>query len=367
MKQLGLVTYNAEKAYQGYTLFAPLEGTDVYLIDMRGAVVHRWQLPNRPGDYGYLLENGHLLVGVRTGKGPVTFGGRSGAVLGVDWEGNIVWEYVEDTLHHDFCRMDNGNTMVLGWETVPPEMASQIQGGVQGTDHPQGIWCDYFREVTPDGRTVWEWHAHQHLDTKVHLLCALHTRDEWTHANTCEVLPDGNLLTSFRLLDTVGIIDKGTGDFIWDWGRGELGHQHDPNPLDNGNILIFDNGWHTLTAPNPGSRIVEVNPRTSRIEWEYRTRPPWEFFSSFISGAQRMANGNTLICEGMTGRLFEITLEGEVVWEYVNPFYGNDERFGWANRVFRAYRYSPDFPGFAGKELNSRKHEWLSNLYTSPR
>ena len=59
-------------------------------------------------------------------------------------------------------------------------------------------------------------------------------------------MPDGNILTSFRILDTVGIIDKASGDFKWKWGRGELGHQHDPNLLDNGNILIFDNGWHTV-------------------------------------------------------------------------------------------------------------------------
>ena len=112
--------------------------------------------------------------------------------------------------------------------------------------------------------------------------------------------------------------------------------------------MIFDNGWHTLTAPSPGSRILEVNPKTNKVEWEYKTLPPWEFFSSFISGSQRLPNGNTLICEGMTGRVFEVTYEGEMVWEYVNPFYGPDERFGNANRLFRAYRYDADFTGFAG-------------------
>ena len=88
-----------------------------------------------------------------------------------------------------------------------------------------------------------------------------------------------------------------------------------------------------------------------------------EFFSAFISGAQRLPNGNTLVCEGMTGRLFEVTREGEMAWEYVNPFYGPDERFGHANRVFRAYRYDADFPGFKGKELLPERFSWLSNLY----
>ena len=98
-----------------------------------------------------------------------------------------------------------------------------------------------------------------------------------------------------------------------------MGHQHDPTLLDNGNILIFDNGWHALTAPTPASRVIEVDPRTNQIQWEYKTKPGWDFFSAFISGAQRLPNGNTLICEGMTGRLFEVTYEGELVWEYTNP------------------------------------------------
>jgi outer membrane protein assembly factor BamB len=178
-------------------------------------------------------------------------------------------------------------------------------------------------------------------------------------------LPDGNLLTSFRLLNTVAIIDKRSGDFRWKWGRDELGHQHDPNPLPNGNLLIFDNGFHTV-RPGPGtqSRIIEVDPNTNTIVWKYEARPGWEFFSFFISGAQRLPNGNTLVCEGMTGRLFEVTSEGEIVWEYTNPFFGDDERYGRVNLVFRAYRYGPDFPGFQGKVFDPQRYAWLNHLYT---
>ena len=213
MRQLGLTSYKPEMAFPGYTLFAPMEGTAVYLIDMRGNVVHRWQLPYRPGEYGYLLDNGNLLFGGRTGKGPVNIGGRGGIVMEVDWEGNSVWEYEEDTLHHDHCRLDNGNTMVLGWERVPPELSRKVKGGISGTEEEEGMWSDYFREVDPQGKTVWEWHAYQHLDPDLDAICPIHRRDEWTHTNTLKVLPDGNLLTSFRLLDTVGIIDKATGEF----------------------------------------------------------------------------------------------------------------------------------------------------------
>ena len=72
MKKLGLNLHKPEKAYQGYTLISPMEGTNTYLMDMQGRIVHRWNLPYRPGDYGYLLDNGNLLIAGRTEKGPVT-------------------------------------------------------------------------------------------------------------------------------------------------------------------------------------------------------------------------------------------------------------------------------------------------------
>ena len=93
MKNLGLILHKPDKAYQGYTLITPMEGTNTFLMDMQGRIVHRWQLPYRPGDYGYLLDNGHLLVAGRTDKGPVTIGGRSGIILEFNWDGERVWEY----------------------------------------------------------------------------------------------------------------------------------------------------------------------------------------------------------------------------------------------------------------------------------
>ena len=363
MEQLGLTEYKPDKTYHGYTLFTPMLGTDVYLIDMRGNVVHRWAMPYRPAAYGYLLEDGNLLYAGRTGQGPLKGGGSGGIVIEVDWKGNRLWEYEEPSLHHDFSRMANGNTMVLGWEAAPKVVARRIRGGTPGTEHENGTLCDYFREVTPRGQVVWEWHSYEHLDPKEDPICPLENREEWGHANACRVLDDGNVLTSFRRLNTVAIIDKASGEFAWKWGAKELGHQHDPNPLENGNILIFDNRWHSLQGTYPRSRVLEVDPKTNETPWQYETRPGWEFFSSYISGAQRLPNGNTLICEGMTGRLFEVTVLGEIVWEYTNPFFGEDERLERVNTVFRAYRYGPDFSGFVGKDLDSQDHGWLNHLY----
>ena len=113
MRGRGLSVNKPDKTSDGYTLFSPLETKNAYLIDMQGNFVHRWELPYQPGDYGYLLENGNLIISGRTDKGPVTFGGRGGMITEYDWEGNVVWQYEEPTMHHDFTRMPNGNTMVL--------------------------------------------------------------------------------------------------------------------------------------------------------------------------------------------------------------------------------------------------------------
>ena len=95
--------------------------------------------------------------------------------------------------------------------------------------------------------------------------------------------------------------------------------------------------------PATFSRVIEVDPRTSAIVWEYIDQSLFEFFSPYISGAQRLANGNTLICEGCHGRFFEVTTGGEVVWEYVNPFFCDEPgRPGVNNWVFRAFRYTPE-------------------------
>jgi outer membrane protein assembly factor BamB len=161
------------------------------------------------------------------------------------------------------------------------------------------------------------------------------------------------------MTDTIAIVDKSNGDIKWRWGVGELAHPHDPTLLGNRNILVFDNGSHRKLSLMNYSRVVEVNPDTGKIEWEYRDELAASFHSFFISGCQRLPNTNTLICEGQTGRIFEVTTDGEIVWEFVNPFYYPNPRFGRNNHVFRAYRYSPDYEGLKGKTLNPDRFEWV--------
>ena len=96
----------------------------------------------------------------------------------------------------------------------------------------------------------------------------------------------------------------------------------------------------TTAAP----RVIEIDPVKMEIVWSYPLgRGMYQFFSTNISGAQRLPNGNTLITEGMNGRLFEVTPDLEIVWEYVNPFGKGPEASGNGSNIFRATRYPPDF------------------------
>jgi hypothetical protein len=132
-------------------------------------------------------------------------------------------------------------------------------------------------------------------------------------------------------MSTIGVVDRDSGDIVWAWGSGpgELDGQHQPtlipdrHPLTGepmpgaGHILVFDNGRYERSY----SRVIEIDPTTNQIVWS----SPTDWHSWHVSGAERLPNGNTLICDGPAGRLFEITPEGDAVWEYVNPFFrGND-------------------------------------------
>lgn len=371
----GLIHYTPKHSYRGYTLFTNQRGTQTNLIDMEGRVCHRWQA-DEGITYSYLLPNGNLLLRTNPAEqaggtehlgGALTvLAGASTALLELDWEGNIVWEYRSPDmyLHHDFERLPNGNTLILLWTPIPDALAAQVKGGFGDTGVMFG---DVVQEVTPEGTIVYQWNSWENLDIETDVICHLEGRREWTHQNALNVTPDGDLLVSFRQTSTVGIVSKASGEFTWKWGPGEISHQHCPTFLENGRVLLFDNGPH-----RPGvsySRIVEVDPATNEVAWEYKGDPPISFYSYQISGTQRLPNGNTLICEGGAGRIFEVTPNKEIVWEYVNPFLAQSGAVvgasptSYANSVFRAHRYGPDHPGLQSKDLDPARYANINRLH----
>jgi hypothetical protein len=344
---VGLRAVDHDRAYRGFTLFAPQSGSGkVYLIDIDGEVVHTRQMPYPAGNYGFLTERGTLFYNGKVIEDSNRFISRQpwkgGAVLEADWNGRVLWEVRHPDHHHDGLRLRNGNVLLLCLAQLPRELATQLQGGMPGTEHEGEMYADYLVEMTTDGGEVWKWRAWEHLDPRTDRITAVQERrEEWTHGNGIAELPNGDIVVSFRTISTVIIIERRTGKIIWKLGAPPLAGQHAPTPLPNGNLLIFDNGPHRLDHPMPFSRVIEFELATKQIVWAYQEKSECEFFSPRISNAQRLPNGNTLVCEGSFGRLFEVTVDGELVWELVNLYFGEGPN-GTNNRVFRAYRYGAD-------------------------
>jgi hypothetical protein len=116
-----------------------------------------------------------------------------------------------------------------------------------------------------------------------------------------------------------------------------------------------------------GNYVLESSKAFGPAEpvWRYQAENREDFFSSEISGAHRLPNGNTLVCAGVRGTFFEVTRDGETVWKYVNPIVrtgalgpgqtpGQDHRGHDWNAVFKIHRYEPDYPGLAGRDVTPK-------------
>lgn len=259
---------------------------------------------------------------------------------------------------------------------------------------------DRIVEVDATGAIVWEWHPHEHFDefgfddrakavlrSNPNLVQVQGGVGDWLHINSLSVLgpnrwydagdgrfhPD-NLIWDSREANLIVIVEKRTGKVAWKLGprydgteaEKKLGwiiglhHAHlIPRGLPGeGNLLLFDNGgWAGYGETSPGSRngtknalrdysrVLEIDPTTLEVIWQYTPKEAGfiqpldasRFYSPFISSAQRLPNGNTLITEGSNGRIFEVTASHELVWEYISPYWGTGPLA--LNMVYRAYRY----------------------------
>jgi hypothetical protein len=145
------------------------------------------------------------------------------------------------------------------------------------------------------------------------------------HANSVERMPYPELaqrgtpygvnhvLVCLRSQDLLVVVDWPERRIVWAWGAGELSGPHDANWLPNGNILAFDNG-----LGRDWSRVIEIDPVTRKIVWQYHAPEPTDLYTKTQGTNQRLANGNTLITDSDSGRVFEVTAQGKVVWEFRN-------------------------------------------------
>lgn len=230
------------------------------------------------------------------------------------------------------------------------------------------------------GDVVWEWHVWDHLiqdyDSSkqnygnvsehpelVDVNYYTSTEQDWMHTNSIDYNEQfDQILISIHNFDEVWVIDHSTtteeaaghtggiyghgGDLLYRWGNPQvyragtagdkkLFNQHDaswikPGLPGAGHILVFNNG-----ADRPGSHYSTVDEFAPPVNeqgvyylepgsaygptnetWIYTANPPTSFYAYHISGAQRLASGDTLISNGETGKLFEVTPNGTTVWQY---------------------------------------------------
>lgn len=234
---------------------------------------------------------------------------------------------------HDYRLLDNGNMLQLSYRERDANL-SEFGGPADGR-----VLDTVIAETTPDGETVWLWDGAEHMDladVTEPVAEAQYTGGgiaDHTHPNSLYVFDDGDVLVSIRHYDCILRIDRPSGDIVWTLGgpncaqndfeiigdpHDGFSHQHDATVLDNGNILLFDNG---NLRDDPVSRVVEYaideEAMTAELVWSYDDGR----YTPIMGSAQRLDNGNTLIGWGAlhAPAISEVTPEGEEVFSVGVP------------------------------------------------
>ncbi len=341
----GVTLYNKEKAYEGANLYISSATRSANLVDMDGKILHTWLFEtniSQPWVHTPEIdEQGNIIV----------FLGSLGLAK-IDWDSNIIWTInVSDNpylskrgkqYHHDIQIAENGDIYVLARNRRHINYSSQKMaindGGIviltsEGEPKDFISFYDLFGDMIPKSRL-------DGMLGKIRKGISLTSDDiDVFHVNTIEEIPfdigvgkKGDLLFCVRNLNLIGIYDIEKEELIWSWAPDGLELPHHPTVLENGNILIFDNGVYRNY-----SRVLELNPVTKEVVWEYKADPHESFFTLTRGGNQRLPNGNTLITESGNGHVFEVTREGEIVWEFWNPDF---DRRGRRKAIYRMMRYA---------------------------
>ena len=165
---VGLIQ-NSTESYDGYTLINSINSETVYLIDNCGYIVHQWDTDQKPGLSAYIGTQGELIRTARV-TGSFNAGGSGGLVQKYSWDGDLLWEsYFSDSVtgqHHDIEPLDNGNILVLAWESIGYNAAIEM-GCNPDLILETGVWLEQILEVKPTGINtydlVWKWQLKDHL------------------------------------------------------------------------------------------------------------------------------------------------------------------------------------------------------------
>ncbi|MDG2139097.1 MAG: aryl-sulfate sulfotransferase [Flavobacteriales bacterium] len=343
--------------------------------------------------------------------------------------------------HHDIELMPNGNILVLCWERkllIDAILAGRDPSTLVDNELWPTYIIEAEPQGSNGINIVWEWYFWDHLvqdfdpsklnygtvENHPELLdinfYGNNGKKDWLHCNSIDYNADlDQIVISSRKLSELYIIDHSTttsqaashnggiygqgGDILYRWGNPiaynngtsadqQLFGQHDiqwiPNDLeDGGKLIVFNNGMNRgYSSVDVILPPIDVNNNyylsnnvfgPSFPDWTYTAPNPTDFYASYISGVQRLPNGNTLICDGAHGIFFEIDSTENIVWNYVNPISSNgplvqgnsiplnNNGNGTINSTFRCQRYLPSFPGFIGRNLTPGNYLEINPIVTS--
>ena len=386
----GVTRYDPDKAYNGYTLLPMVtnygasaevirEPDYARLIDMNGNLVKDW--PEVNSWQRYRLQPNCSIMAIEEGEVEGL-----NAIVEFDWNGDELWRWSPEQqqaggrlsphqshhLHHDFELMQNGELLVMYSVQVPEEkleLVEDVDWPYFGKIRRKGVQLigDELAYVNREGEITWTWTAHDHIDVN-EFLPAWRRIIDWTHGNAVRAIPEnkwydngderfkpGNVVYNTRNLPYFWVIDRDSGEVVYKGSHRYLGGfagQHEAHMIPKGfpgagNFLVFDNGAYGPNEDHIGKTlIVEIDPSTNRIAWKYEAAGrAWRFYSHSRGSVQRLPNGNTLISEDNTGRIFQVRPDedhpdgGEIVWEYVA--FNSDENPLWA--LARAHVYPYDY------------------------
>lgn len=369
------VNWDREKAYNGYTLITMRYSTTAWLLDMEGKVVHRWHMPFRKAwpnpkhvrrpvaDARIYMERAHVfpngdLLAIYEGWGDTPYGY---GMVRLDKDSNVMWTY-DDRVHHDlYIDRETGNIL-----TLTQRFINRALPGLESLHYP--MLADFIVTLSPEGKEL----------ESISLAEAFHGSPfelmlyrkptsplDWDHFHTNSIaklepemadrfplFKPGQLLVSIRNMNALAVIDPETKKVVWAY-NGLWKAQHAAHFLPNGNILLLDNLGHVATE-GKFSRIIEFNPATLQTAWSYGGNGKQRFYTYAYGRTQRLPNGNTLIASPLDSRVFEVTREGNVAWNYKLP------------EIF--LRLAPDMPPYAKDIPPQRRNNpiFMEILSTDP-
>jgi hypothetical protein len=392
----GVTAADRGLADRGYVLFVPKPRYEAVLVDVNGDVVHRWasetgrltdaQASRWPDFFAgwqtaSMAQNGDLFA-ILSRQG----------VLKVDWNSRLVWSRAIPA-HHDIALAANGDIYVLtesvrvvesggrkrvvlddgiailrsdgsirrrlslhdvfarsgDWsarleQRIGERFRALDERGLEGLLGPGGEWRTRYRDradveraadLLSSGRVEGD-----EREAVAMLRAIPGAPSDLFHANTVVPLKrharglweDGDVMVSLANWNLVAVIDMKSERIGWSWGPGEIEGAHQPTVLDNGNVLVFDNG-----ESRNRSKVIEVDPERKSIVWSYEAPG---FLSASEGGCERLPSGNVLITDSRTARVFEITRGKQIVWEYFNPLFDGAgvRRSG----IYRAHHVPPE-------------------------